>query len=340
MIRKVYRRDVRHAQIIRNAVVKNNFTYLCLPMFFLMFFLEGKTWAQATPKAKIIKQSTIKRSDGSFGYLELDKKGNAVFSFNNGLNGSITMIFASEYDSLNREVRSFSAHSNLGFSYSEYIYAEKKIYYYNYDVSEDSLVDCSRDELDLLNTREKFLQSPKIKLLKESNRTLSLIKELDENQKILKEIYIAENGDTSSMNVYEYDSLGREKVFRLGVIGDDQWRWNVYSEYDEQSNRVLTYRMEPTANGEEKSEVRSYTYDKGNHRIKEDYYNRGIFQNQSIYTYDKAGRRKESLFYEGEPDQLDHRTLYKYRGDTVVITIGYDYRSGEKERSKQVLEFY
>jgi hypothetical protein len=246
------------------------------------------------------------------GITKNDRNGNAIFSKNDGMNGPITMIFASDYDNLNRETRSYSAHSNVGYSVLEKAYDGNKVLWYEFPADTTQTYSFDRDVLNEFDSKEAFIASDPIQILLQQQKRLFGIDILNDQKNIVTSYYVSEKGDTTSIRTYRYDDKNNEVFFHLEDYGSDLWNWDIYSIYDKNSNLIKSYRVEPKSNNDT-TEVREYQYNDKNLRISEAYFNRGQLYNRTEYTYDKAGRLTTELFY--EEDFKNPRSLLTYKYD-------------------------
>lgn len=281
---------------------------------------------------KVVRSAFTWTNDGnSFLYLT-NRKGQIIFSKNDGMNGPITMIFADDYDSLGREIRSFSVHSNLGYSIIEKEYKEGKIHYYSFKIENEDDYPFDREFLNKINSRQAFVELAVFKALINGERELTAIDVEDTKGEIIEEIYVDEEGNSKSKNITEYDSLGREKIFHYGINNQDIWNWDIYYVYDDRGNMIQSYRISQPNTHPDTTEVYNYYFDENNKLISEDYYNKKRFGNRTVYETLKNGDRVE-YFYEEDEDNVKVKTIYSYDDKGILSKqIKWDYRNPKKER--------
>lgn len=304
-----------------------------LLMIFILFMPFQILFGQETQKS-IIKSGTTKTKDKSL-YFENDIKGNMIFSLNEGMNGPITMIFASEYDSLNRETRSYWVHSNLGFYLSEKVYEKGCVKNFEYKSISDSTFSYDRETLKKIKTRDDFTKMKIFIELGFGSKVLSKIDYLDSADNVIKEIYLSESGDTTSINHYEYNANNQEIFFHYGTIGDESWTWDIYYLYDEHNNKVKSYRISSSNGIKDTTEVYNYIYNSDNRLISDNYYYKEAFRNKTDYYYNKRSQIIQELFCEGNENKIDVKTTFKYdRKGNVKKKVQYDYRNPKNEQKE------
>lgn len=300
-------------------------------LFFLQFRLAGQNGKPFSNK--IIKAGQVYTNHNLTLWYENDKNGNMIFSKNDGMNGDITMLFVSEYDSLNRETRIFFAHSNLGFSLSEKIYEPNKIYYYEYKVETDTLSSFDRETLNKVNSQFEFLQLNAIKILLKGKKQLTEVEILDSVKNVMTEIYFSEIGDTSSINSYVYNTLNKEIAFHYGLRGNEPWIWDIYYLYDNNSNKIKSIRLSSENGVKDTTEVYTYHYNSQNILVSKEYCNKRKFINKTDYFYNNKGQIIEERFYETEESILDVTTSYKYdKNGNFYKKVQRDFRQPKKDR--------
>ena len=254
------------------------------------------------------------------------------------MNGPITMISASEYDSLNRLTKSYWVHSNLGFYLNENIYEEKCTKGYKYEIKNDTTFSYDRQTLDKIHTRKEFIEMDVFFYLQNGQRRLSNIDYFDSLNNKIKEIFLSENGDTTAINTYEFNDNNQEIWFHKGTLGSETWTWDIYYTYDENSNRIKSTRVSSSNGIKDTTEVRNYIYNDNNLKTSENYYYRNTFSNKSEFLYNKKEQIVTVLFYERAEDILDVKTIYKYyKNGDVKKKIIFDYRK-EKNNQKEVFK--
>jgi hypothetical protein len=326
------RRETLAASLKTKTIMETMIKYtITILLTLLQFGLMGQNQKPGTKK--IIKTGQIFTNKKLSFYYENDKNGNTIFSKNDGMNGDITMLFISEYDSLNRETRIFFAHSNIGFSLSEKVYDSTKIYHYEYEGEKDTINSFERDTLNKIDSQLEFLQLNAIKSLLKSKRQLKEIELVDSMGNVITEIYFSENGDTSSINSHVYDSNNKEIIFHYGLRNKEPWVWDIYYLYDNSFNKIKSIRLSSKNGIKDTTEVYTYHYNSQNLLFSEDYYNKKQFINKTDCFYNKNQKIIEEHFYEGEEFVLDVKTNYKYDKDgNLIKKVQKDYRQQKKDR--------
>lgn len=301
-----------------------------LILFFLIIsvhHLMGQTPSESSRKIKTIITVSNKKDKSIF--YQKDSKGNQIFVKNDGMNGPITMISASIYDSLNRETKSYFVHSNLGFYIKEISYSKDQIKYYSHENDSITSEFYSRKLLNKIKTKSEFLKSEGIQLLLKENKYLSMIKKLDLSNNVVEEIHLSKEGDTSSIFFYQYDNKNNQTYFRYFTPKSKIWNWEIFSVYDDSSNMIKSFRI--VNDTKDTSEVYNYIYNSKNQLVSEDYYSYNKFGNRTDYYYNQKKQVTEKLFYEREENDLDHKTKFKYnKSGNVIEEIRVEYRNKKK----------
>lgn len=281
----------------------------------------------AQQQKRVVRTRTTSSKDKSL-YDENDRHGNTLFSINNGMNGPITMIFASDYDSLSRETKEYSVHSNFGFSLGENVYEKSCIRHYAYEEAPESSVSYDRESLKKIRTKKDFTGLEAFRILEKNKRHLSRIEFLDSANRVVKEVYFSDTGDTSSIHNYKYNSKNQEVFFHYGTPGDEFWTWDIYYEYDQNGNRVKSFRISSSEGAKDTSEIYNYAYNAQNMRVSDSYYHKKAFKNRTDYFYNKNNQLVTKLFYEGDEAVLDVKTTFEYAKEGYVKKkTQTDYRS-------------
>lgn len=306
-----------------------------VPLFILIHFCSlGQKKSR-----KIIKSGESYSNTKDYYYFENDKKGNRIFMKNEGMNGKVSMIFSMEYDTLNREVRCFSAHSNIGYSIDETVYGSGEIKYYSNSYHSKDSFPFNREFLKRLNSQKDFMQLAIFRRLSSKKKHHYKTAILDSMNNVLIEYSFSEEGDTTSVNMYEYNKKNQETHFHFGTIGSENWTWDIYYLYDQHSNRVQSLRVESQEGIKDTTEVYNYIYNTQNQLITDDYYNKKIFQYKTDYSYNLAGQVIEERFYEN--DELNPKvvTNYQYnKNGEIHRKTSIDYRNS-KEEQKETLTY-
>lgn len=291
-----------------------------------------------TTKSVVIK-SGVQVSNQNSLFFENNRKGELIFNKNNGMNGPVTMISALEYDNLNRETKSYWVHSNLGFYLSEIEYGERQIRNYRYKPKSDINLPYDRETLQNINSRKDFINMEGFANLQNGNRYLSLVENLDSVGNIIEQIFLAENGDTTSFNLYKFDSENKEISFHKRDPKADFWNWDIYKVYDENSNLIQSFRVS-TGSLRDTTERYNYYYE-GDLLMSKDYYHRESFQNRTSFKYNSEGQLIEELFYEGDEDETKVINTFKYdkRGNLIEEHKIDFRREKDKQKSKTIFTY-
>ena len=240
-----------------------------------------------------------------------DKRGNLIFSKNDGMNGPLSMICYSEYDSLNREVRTASVHSNFGYSYQENVYRDQQIFHY-ISVDDNPAADTfTRECLARIRSPEDFQALSAISRLKARKKQLTLIKELDEASNVLTEIYLSEKGDSTSINRFRYNDRNKNIYFHMGSLKDETWQYDIHYLYDDRSNQIRSFRVSGNAL-KDTTEVYNYKYNERNQLLSDNYYYKGQFRNRTDYYYNAQHQLVKELFYQDTESTIDAVTTNRY----------------------------
>lgn len=307
--------------------------YLFLSLLTIVsFWLAGQN--MPNPEVKVKTGQVFINKKLSF-YYENDKNGNMIFSKNDGANGPITMLSVSEFDSLNREIRVFFAHSNIGFSLSETVYEANQIKEYSYSSDSETMKSFDRELLSKINSSSQFLELDAVKDLLKGDKHLTKISILDSAKKVSEEYYISKEGDTTSINFHRYDSKNNEVFFHYGTINSERWTWDIYKIYDHNANLIKSYRVSSEKGINDTTEVYNYIYDSENRIISRNYYYKREFRNKTNFIYNPQGRVAEERFYEGDEAEIDVEVFYYYdKKGNLVKKIANDFRKPEKERKE------
>ncbi|MES2514685.1 MAG: hypothetical protein V4580_11100 [Bacteroidota bacterium] len=280
----------------------------------------------------------ISNTNNSY-YYENDKKGNSVFSRNNGMNGPITMISFLEYDSLNRITKSYFAHSNIGYYLSETLYQNSKVTHYSYTTDSRMENDYNRELLNKIHTKKEFIYLKAYTDLHKSKKVISSIDSLDKFGNVVSELTYSETGDTSSYHTYKFNEHNKEILFHFGTKDSESWTWDIYSVYDSNLNRLKSFRISSENGLKDTSEVYNYIYDSTNHLLESNYYHHRVFKNKTLYQYDKNHKVKKETFYEGDQTVVDVITEYEYnKYDLLIKKVTYDSRN-VKNKGKETCNY-
>lgn len=283
----------------------------------------------------IVKNGKITRSDKSNYYFENNKKGNCVFAKNDGMNGPITMIYFHEYDSLDRILKSFFVHSNIGYCLTENVYKDNKIFHFSFNADSFKESEYSRELLKKINSVQEFQDLNAFVELYKSKKTLTSIDSVDKFNNVVSELSFDENGDTSGYNTYQFNKNNKEIWFHLGTKGSKDWTWDIYSEYDQNLNLLKSYRVSWVNGVQDTTELRNYKYDSRNNLLEENYFNKNVFQNKTSYRYNNNNQLIEEFFYEEDSTKIDVVSSYRYNKlNQLIRKESIDYR-GDKKSNKE-----
>jgi len=307
-------------------------------IFLFLFFSFAMAIGQEVPARKI-KSETLYINNKLVSYTEKDPNGNEIFNINNGMNGDITMIYAADFDSQNREIRNWSAHSNIGFASLEKVYEGNVMQYFDF-VGDSVLVEnVDRDMLNAIRTREAFLKMPAIQHLSAAKKKLFSADVFDPNKNVIEEFYFSGKGDTTSTHHRRYNAKNQEVLFSMRTPGDSIWNYDVHSVYDDRGNLAMIYRTHLGRTVSDTTEVTRYEYNDKNQLVSETYAYEKTQINKTVYVY-KNGRISEQLFYE-EGDQVKVRTRISYDKQGVVTKRNVnDYRYDNGNRKERYRREY
>lgn len=300
--------------------------------FLLFFFMPIQILLGQENHKPIVKSGTIK-AENELDYFENDRHGNTIFSLNEGMNGPLTMIFAGEYDSLNREIKSYNVHSNLGFDLSEKIYESRCIKSYNYKTQPTTTYLFDIENLKKIKTRGEFIQMEAFRELEAMGKYLRRIELLDSANNIVKIIHLSEGGDTIGIDYHRYNSNNQETFFHNGTIGDESWIWDIYTIYNSDNKKIKSFRISSLSGIKDTTDVYNYIYDDSNRLISVNYYLKNAFQSKTDYHYDSGDLVVRELFYNGSETELDFEIIYTYdeKGNTKE-KIEIDYQKPKNEQ--------
>lgn len=311
---------------------------IILLTFALVFTLL--TFAQKTAEKQLKEGLRVSNEDRRFlqkpkkyFYYLNDKNGNTTFSLNQGMNGDITMISASEFDSLNRETKAYWVHSNLGFYLSESVYEANRVLHFSYESEKEEEFNHERKALEGIKTQQAFINLPVFQVLSKAKRQLTSIEVLDSNGNVLQDIRFNKDGDTSSVVLRQYNKLNQEILFQYITPGSTTWTWDIFSEYDENGNHIKDFRVKTSDGIADTSEIRNYYYNDSNLLVLQNYYNGTRFQNKTEYFYNAKGYKIKEVFYEYDEIKFDVETVYTYfKTGYLKNEVSIDYRARKPER--------
>lgn len=291
-----------------------------------------------TNKSTVIKSGLHVLNQNSL-FFENNRKGQLIFKKNDGMNGPVTMISALEYDSLNREVKSYWIHSNLGFYFNEIEYGERQIINYRYNPKSAINFPYDRETLQNINSRKEFINMEGFTNLQNGNKYLSMVENLDSVGNIIEQILLTEDGDTSSFNLYKFDAKNRETSFHMRDPNSKFWNWDIYKVYDENANLIQSFRV---SKGSLRDTTERYNYYyKGDLLISEDYYHRDRFQSKTSFKYNSEEQKIEELFYEKDEEKIKVIITFKYdKIGNLIEEYTTDFRKEEdKQKSKTIFTY-
>ena len=130
----------------------------------------------------------------------------------------------------------------------------------------------------------------------------------------------------------------QEIWFHKNTIDSEIWSWDIYSTYDENSNRIKSTRVSSSNGIKDTTEVYNYIYNENNLKTSENYYYNNTFKNKSEFIYNKKEQIVTVLFYERAEDILDAKTIYKYfKNGALKKKRIFDYRE-KKNNQKEVFK--
>lgn len=274
----------------------------------IIIFAIQSTKCQTPPIVKSIKTQSFKNTSK---LQENDSEGNVLFRKNNGMNGPITIISVFEYDSLNRKVRSFLAHSNIGYSVSEVLYKKNKRESYKY-TNPDVSGSINRNILNNINTKEEFKALKDIQNLIRGEKRLAWIETLDSNENRTQIKFLDEKGETTTIQSYRYNENNQKIYFRYNTPKSKLWNWEIFSLYDINSNLVKSFRVTPNGEYQDTSEIYNYYYNSKNLKVLKTLHNNNKFERKIEYQYNNKSQIVKEKFYEDDESIPKIITTYKY----------------------------
>jgi hypothetical protein len=308
-----------------------------IPLLLIAISLYNNANAQ-TKKASVGKR--IIKTEQSFtnnrltNYTENDKNGNPIFDKTDGLLAEgIATINVTEYDSLKREIRSFSVHSNAGFFLTEKEYEGNLIKNYQY-TTPDSTQAFSQKLLNKIKSKDAFLNLGGIKALQKGKKQLFSIAVLDSLKNVIREYDISEKGDTLGVDTHQYNSKNQEIYFRMETYDSPIWNWEIYDIYDAHSNLIKTYRIETHGEVRDTTEVYDYVYNSKDKLLSRTYHHQRSFSDKTRYVYDKQSRIAAEYYYENGKSKPAVKTTYLIdKKGKILKETKMDYR---KPNNKQL----
>lgn len=254
------------------------------------------------------------------GITEYDKNGNCIFSRQDGMGGPVIMLFSSTYDTLNRKIFSISAHSNLGFYISETVYEpglEKEYVFLLDDFSPSGFYfgDESKEDIEKIDTKEKLDNCEAVRKLLSGKKHLNNITWFNANYQVIKEVWLDENKDTSSIHLYEYNAWGKESYFHNEWLGSMNMKWDYYGKFDDRGNLLRWSRVQ----GGDTTENTLYEYSTTNKLMKRTELRHGRFTYCEVYEYDANDQILKELHYDKMPDNLVATIKYEYDKNGMLV---------------------
>ncbi|GEP51248.1 hypothetical protein FNO01nite_19200 [Flavobacterium noncentrifugens] len=264
-------------------------------------------------------------------YTLEDANGNSVFTKNDGLNGDITMLFASDYDNQKRSTRNWSAHSNVGYSVGEKVYKDNQVLTF-YFVGDTAIVyDFDRKTLQKINSKEDFLKMPGIKNLERGKKIHTSTEILDDRKNVLQTIYLSENGDTTQVNISRYNAQGKEIFFHLGDCGSEDWVWDIYTSFNDHGDETQSVRLQMVNGIRDTTELRTNSYNSKYQLVSTTDYWQKKFSSKTEYFYDQNDLLIRELLYQPDEKKRSAETTYKYdKAGKLLKKIVVDYHYSEK----------
>jgi hypothetical protein len=277
---------------------------------------------------------SVKKYDGKKLRLILnyDKCGNSYFQKHDGLFGKVIMIFGTDFDSLNREIRTISAHCNVGFDIKEIKYSPFKIETY-YHISPNFVPDSNYktknyfhpyESIDTVDSKEELESLENIKNLQLENKYLYSIVFLDEKNNKSQKFTFEENGDTT-IEVYKNKEWVIEKYANAN---EEKYKTDVVEQFDLNGNLIKSLRTQ--ANGI--TEDYYYKYSKTNKRLEEIRFINKSFDYKLVNVFNSKGQKVKEYYYEKDPDKFVRIKKYKYNGrGNEIKEVCYDLRKDKPE---------
>ena len=297
--------------------------------------------ANTIGKKSNIKTITVKEG----GHLRLlqnySPNGDLIFEKNDSMNGPVIMISGYQYDSIHRQTRFMYAHSNVGFSISDYKYEPFTLKQFDYttDVQKpgkknpgnDSSVAASSEtfnsfiSVENINSLSDLEKSNEILKLLKARKFLKKVSLLDANHNVVSEIFFNLNGDTTDIGYHYYNTRNQETdVQWTSKTGQDNM--DDHYDFDSSGNMVKYSRIYYRNAKKDTSEKTLYTYSPSHKKIMECEISDGGITGKTIYTYDSHGLETRETYYNYGEDDRKAVTLFYY--DTYgrkIIEVFYDY---------------
>lgn len=262
-------------------------------------------------KSKILKTVKVFDRKKTIIIKNFDQNGNCIFSKVDGLYGPVVMISAKDYDSLNREIRSISAHCNIGFTMEENSYFKNNAKTFTYYPSNiDTIRQFKKysyhpfDFIEKINSREQLNEIAEVKNLFSGKRVLVNITFLNENNKNFLRINFNKNGDTLTIENF---LLNNWEVIKYFNKEEEDNKTIVTREYDNNFNIVKECRIQ--SNG--LTEDYYFKFSATNKKIESVRFSNKTFEDKTVYIYDSMDRLIRKIEYYHTPDKITLITYYK-----------------------------
>jgi hypothetical protein len=263
---------------------------------------------------------TVKTYDGKKlrHITEYDRNGNCIFSRSDGMSGPVIMLESTTYDSLNREIFSISAHSNLGFYVSETVYEPllTKVYVYEIDsiYSESGFYfgESSHAIIAKIDTKKELDNCKNVRKILKGEKHLQQITWYNGKNEMLGEVYFDQKNDTSTLELYEYDSSGETLHFHNEWRGGMKAEWDCYYFYDTNGNQLQMIRVEDKDGIKDTSEISQRKYSATNKLLERTELRHGRFEYREVYEYNEKDQLIRQRDYNKEETNLVRTTTYEY----------------------------
>ena len=276
----------------------------------------------------------------------------------------LTMITGNIYNNFGRKTKSYSLHSNAGFS----------IYYYEYDGLGNNTKTYERNNdfeynnqlanknpyhyvSDIKNIDE-LINHSKIKEIElRAKKYLLWERTFDSVGNLMTQTFFKKNGDTSGYKRNEYDKYNNIIYFYNESSKENHWEY--YYEYEnkisflqediqtesQKSNLLQSVRVDYDwrENRKRISDITFFKYDDKGRLIEETKYNKGEFQTKYIYEYNEFGQvtKRVSYVYNLDKIAVERSYLHNQEGN-VIEERKKDFRNGEENviKYRYVYEYY
>ncbi len=286
-------------------------SFLCIPLI---------TAAQAD--GPMVRQSIVKEKGAIIGLTQFDRQGNVLLNINDGMNGPVTMVFASDFDSTGRKTRSVMVHSNVGCFVTEHEYPRgRHLAFSRGSVTSAETPPMRGDEyrkvLASLRSAADIDSLPEVRAAVNGPRYCSTIELLDSAGRTLEEYSLNEQGDTIGHHSHGYNAAGEENYFRYGGSSPG-WTWEYFALFDSTGHKVRWARVQERDGVRDTTELDTYQYASDGRMTDRFHYTEGQVRYEEHYTYDAKGHLIETRAMNSpEPDKV-WLTKYKRQPDGLV----------------------